>query len=570
MSDWGGDYSMILHNVEDKLDHHLDENSASTRKRIRADSMSLIDQDGDSFNQSITSSSVLRLNLQLDEAKIKNEELVEKINSQRDDFARQKEKYIRQLEFMENDNIELKAELESKKEKYFAIKKKLQSTIRAADSEKQVLTQQILQLSQSKSISTTSAAPSDMSSIWEDRLNKLEASISVKNTEAKTLSIKNAELEEKCAVLQHKLLAARSDISDGDSQSTARSLQKQVSDLESLLRRRSREVEKLENQLKNQHLLEQDLSSCNQKLLNLRTAAKTLHDVEAKYNVLLKEKESWTLYFQDIVMQLENSRGDTGGGGAEATGVAREVTPVLVLRLLSNVQSKCASLLRAQCELDSKNSTLRSQLRQSEIALKDAEETRLAAVESSERVNQSSALLKQQVQLYEGEVMSLRALLKTFDAEVAILEGQNRSSRRKEKSEAALLISGGDATEALCRAKDAVIQELRAEVDTLRLQRQSDLQQIAEAREAAHRAEATLSRLREGGGDGAEGGRGESVALQSEKKALKQKCEDLLVELLALQKAAGFDFIPGKTKVRAIKSKFLWYNLVVSYLLLLI
>ena len=59
---------MILHNVEDKLDHHLDENSSSTRKRIRAESMSLIDQDGDSFNQSITSSSVLRLNLQLDEA----------------------------------------------------------------------------------------------------------------------------------------------------------------------------------------------------------------------------------------------------------------------------------------------------------------------------------------------------------------------------------------------------------------------------------------------------------------------------------------------------------------------
>lgn len=542
---------MILHNVEDKLDHHLDDNISSSRKRIRAESLSIIDQDGDSFNQSIGgSSSMLRLNLQLDEIKIRNEELLEKLTSQSSDFARQKEKYIRQLEFMENDNAGLKAELEAKKEKYYAVKKKLQSTIRAADSEKQALTQQILQLSQSKNSSTSSEVNVDTSAIWEGRLNALEASITMKSSEVRNLSLKNAELEERCAVLQHKLVAAHSDISEGDTMTTARSLQKQVSDLESLLRRRSREVEKLENQLKNQHLLEQDLSSCNQKLLNLRTASKALQDVEAKYNVLLKEKDSWTIYFQDIVGQLESSRPSIGGDAdeSEPSAPAREVTPVLVLRLLSNVQSRCASLLRAQCELDSKNSELRSQLVQNEAALKEAVASRVIAEESANRVNQSNALLKQQVQLYESEVMSLRALLKTFDAEVAILEGRNRSSRNQDRIEGTT--GGGEATEALCRAKDAVIQELRTEVDSLRAQCQTGRQQIAEAQAAAQSSQNALRRLREGGET--EGVRSEFSSWQNEKKALKQKCEDLLVELLALQKVAGIDFIPGKTKVWAI------------------
>ena len=543
MGDWGGDYSMILHNVEDKLDHHLADENSTKRKRIRGDSVSLIEQDSESsFSHSMTASSMLRINLQLDEARIKNEELAERLQSQKDEFHRQKEKYVRQLEFMESDNKELKMELETQKEKYYEVKKKLQGTIRAAASDKQALTQQILQLSQVGAGPTPVSDSVTPSSQWEDRLDQLESSIAAKNGEVKRLSLANAELEEKCAVLEHRLVAARAEAPDIDANTSIRSLQKQVSDLESLLRRKSREVEKLEHQLKNQHLLEQDLSSATQKLLNLRAAAKTLQETEAKYNSLLKEKESWTLYFKDIVGQQLEGGDQGGGGGGDDTGGSggHEVTPVLVLRLLSRVQSQCASLLRSQCEMDTCNVGLRSQLRQVEASLKEAVAARKDAEEISAQANQSLRLLQQQVRLYEGEVMSLRALLKTFDAEVAILEGHNRSSRTKEVQGDGV---NGQGAEGLLHMKEELIQELRNEVDALRSQRVHDLQLVREAQAAQAAAEAALRHAHAEGPS-------EGEAQQAEKRQLKQKCESLLVELLSLQRATGLDFIPGKTKVR--------------------
>jgi len=527
---------MILRGVEDNIEHHVND---GPRKRMRADSITIRDDEEnteDAMNKSTHStSSVIRMSLQLDEAKLQNEELTDKLKAERDAFTRDKEKFIRQLQFLENENTSLKSEVEDRKERYYAIKKKLQTTVRAAEMEKQELEQKLSKLSTNSAVGSGSSARSKTQLIesdqWAERLSELESSVQSKTNETKRLALKNAELEERCGKLEQEIVSLRANSSSTDTPATTRALQKQVSDLEATLRRRSREMEKLEHQLQNQHILEQDLSCANQKIHNMRVAAKLASETEARCNELLKEKEAWTLHFREIVQQM----GDDGAPSSDAP-----VTPVLVLRLLSSVQRRCASLLHAQAELEGSNAELRSKLSQRESELdkarRDLEETSIKV----QRLEHTRTMHQQQAKLYEGEVMSLRALLKTFDVEFDILrhaKGATKSLDSEENSH----------TNALMKHKDTMLSDLRQELDELRLERQRHIDDLLQAEQKAATLEDKLAKT----SAGPEGG---TEVDKREKRYLKNRCDALTDELLALQHVTGVDFIPGRTRVLHLKN----------------
>lgn len=99
--DWSGDYSMLLHSIEDNIENingikSLD--NLNIRKRNRESTASSVDATDLTPNK--YNSANIRLSLQLDESKLLNEELTDKLNYQKDEFERERDRYARQLQFM--------------------------------------------------------------------------------------------------------------------------------------------------------------------------------------------------------------------------------------------------------------------------------------------------------------------------------------------------------------------------------------------------------------------------------------------------------------------------------------
>lgn len=358
---WSGEYSLLLHNIEDNLDSHLPSvsrspsptppspvslPSTSQRKRFRYTNEENINEENDSYlhptpsegvsidlnNSSscsssstmnlVTISNTVRLNIQISELKLSLKEITEKHTASQQDHQREKEKFIRQLQFLEQNNLEMKQVLTAREEKYYLMKKKLQvalRTIETYEKEKQQPQQQQqpqrnLNLSISSITSSSSSVPPPpitSSSATNDSggyIHELEAKILSKNEEVRYLSLKSSEYEERCGHLEQQLLTLRADLSSTETTSRSiSSLQKQQNENEIKLRKQMKEIEKLGNQLKNQQILEQELSSANQKILQLKQSMKGFQEMEAKYSSLVKERESWTLYFKDVIKQISTS-----------------------------------------------------------------------------------------------------------------------------------------------------------------------------------------------------------------------------------------------------------------------
>jgi chromosome segregation ATPase len=429
----GNDYSMILHAVEDNITDVInisdsDNENDDESNNSHGESSCGENEEG---NQSIMSNSGnMQMVLQLDNVKLKNEELCDKLRTQKDDFTREKDKYLRQLQFLESEHVSAKKELAARTEKYYDTKKKLQTVVRAADSEKKKLLAQISQLTSQTSASIVSQADKShrrenkqlKGSTFDEQMTELEDKLMNKSTEVRKLSTYNAQLQEECTTLQQQLLLARSEAGNKEDLSSLRQLQTQVRELEFTLRQKNREYDKLEKSAKNSHILEENLSTCNAKVLSLQESIKTYRSMEVEYNSLVQEKNSWTAQFQDLIHQSDSS--DVNDVKSSVV-----VTPISILRLLSNIQSKCAALLHDKGMLENQISELNNTQRRSALQVQQVE---LDLTEKNNKVLQlekSNTLLRQQAKLYEGEVMSLRSLLKTFDAEILIFGNKKKRSR---------------------------------------------------------------------------------------------------------------------------------------------
>jgi hypothetical protein len=585
-SDWGGDYSMILHNIEDNLDYHI-----THRKRPRGgkDDVDLTvsssgephDLDTSMSFSVVNSSSSMRLNLQIDELKLQIEELNEKLRLVKDDQMREKEKMIRQLQFLENDNTLLKNEIETKNEKYYALKKKLQSTLR----EKQSTTTPSTTPSSTSLTSNSSLHPSSASSLSSPLLNEpqskgggsnnssngdhyikeLETTVLLKNKEVRHLTLKNSELEEKCGNYEQQLLTLRADFNSTEStaNSSLSSLltHKQKTDSDNQLRKQGKEIERLVSQLKNQQILEEELNSSQQKIIQLKQSVKSLLETESRYSALMEEKESWSRYFRDVIQHFQtsspqlmaeinsdpslsgyrlSSHEGVGGESADASSALLSIPvpmPIMILRYLNKLQNKCIELLRNECDLELKNSELKAKLSSTEKVLDDERKMALEDKETIQSLQKRFKLLTQHSILYESEVMSLRALLKTYDLEFNVLLGNTRQAT----AAAATSLPTTRASEEnkmksydkALSLKDSLIAELREELDRSREEFKQRLQQLE--------ADLALSST---------SGRQHQVPGQDDEIVkLKSQFARSREEIFCLQSLSRVDFIPDQTKV---------------------
>jgi mitotic spindle assembly checkpoint protein MAD1 len=247
-SNWAEDYSYLMHSIEGRLASQIPEteekkssesmrrglndlssidgNSSimTARKRLRLSDQSIFkdsllkehdnhydigEDDRRSQSQPVISRSyVLQLENSIEEVKLENEELKDKLNNAQFELKHSSEKYLRQMTFIESEVIRLQKALEDKNEKYYDEKKKWQSKVRGLEAEIDKLQESF---SEVKSTVAKKASSADSSSDAADWKAKFLAQENTHTQEKAGLVKKVHELEAKVSTLstslnlQHKL-----------------------------------------------------------------------------------------------------------------------------------------------------------------------------------------------------------------------------------------------------------------------------------------------------------------------------------------------------------------------------
>ena len=305
----------------------------------------------------------------------------------------------------------------------------------------------------------TSRADSTAGADWEAKLADIERSVRQKSNEVKVLTTANTALEAKCAKLQQELtlvkLRVGEQIQAEDDILETRDFQKRCGNLESELRRKTREIDLIEGKIQNQTLLEEELGTANIKLKLSNDNIEKLKKIETLYYSLMDEKREWSVLFKGILNENENtpSFGTISELGNLNLDISpngqHNINPSVVLRVLGSIQMKYVLLLKSQSDFESKNIALRKDLEimKSRIS-KFNSETDAITIEN-ERVMSRLRLAQRQAKLFEGEVSSLRSLLSSFDVEFSI---------------------GRPSDDTLFSMKDRVIAALQTELDITRIE----------------------------------------------------------------------------------------------------
>lgn len=380
------------------------------------------------------------------------------------------------------------------------------------------------------------AVPAIHKSDVDRKLSELERSVHSKSNDMMILSASKAQLEEKCGKLQQDLLLAKLRIGEqlqaDDDASETKDFKRRFVDLETNLRRKTRECDRLEGKVQNQLLLEEELATANMKLKLAQDSIEKFHNAAIQHQCLLDEKQVWSTLFRGIVAENDNlsqfgTISELKNKGYNSADL--DVSPAVVLRSLGVVQKRYIVLLNTHSELEVTCGGLRDKLAIIDAELAKERLERDDAVFQMERVMSRFRLAQRQKKLFEGEVSSLRALLGSFDVEF----GMGRPTNDK-----------------LFQMKDQVISNLQSELDVVRgesvalAEHADDLEvQLTAASASASKAHSTGT----GAGTGAEAGIG-GDANELQQSLLQEQI--LKEEIMALQSFSGVDFIPGKTKVR--------------------
>lgn len=561
-SDISNDYSFLMHNIEGKMSSAANRVTASTAttsatpantipskeniasntgiKRKRLTEITN-DSDDEQFLSSLrnssttrSSSATLKLQAQLDEYKILNEQLKEQLRSYKDEHELFKEQSIRQLKYLEESSGRYKSQYEQTSTKYYKEKKEWQSRTRELDHAVQQLRQQLataqLVTESHGTASRTLNTKIFDHSVDEDlqqELLEIKDKFIEKQKEASALLAEKLELEKK--VFKHEQESKTiSSVAQGseDDAAEVRALRKKVNEIETLLRRKNKEYERYDQKLKNQILLEEELSSLQQKLSLAQNTLKTYHNMEVNFGKYQEEKKVWSQLFSTILKNSPNadSEGNSNGNAASGdennpqsiggTGSLDDCTPTRVLNMFSDLQKKHLLLIQQHKDAELSNVQLRRQLLKAESQNRDLQQENQSIKDSHEKLELKISTMIKQSKCFDGEINSLRSLLKTFDAEFSI-----------GKPDAAKMLS----------LKESVIVELRGELDNARKVVNEYGQRIASLETELQNAFAASSTIVPESTEFADN-------LQRENNELKANYE-------ALQEITGMDFLPHKTQV---------------------
>ena len=521
-SDWGNDYSLLIHSVEGRLQEYIPKSpikmsndfpSSSKRSRLSDCSIDTKSHDEDAFHICILDNvdrkaDFIKLSSELEEIKIINEGLKEKLSNTVDEFERYRIKLAKQLGFMEAENIQLKKTIQEYKTNYYDEKTKMQSRIKSLESE--------LAIGSKSSVLSTlpsNTLPVSSGVSWESKFSAIHDSVIQKSEQLKVAQQKNVKLEEGNSSLKQQLIMSRTKFSGesfDDNNFESRDLRRKCSDLENSLRKKCREVDRLESKLQNQVLLEEELNAANSKLKNALGLLDRANAMQVEHNSLLEERKHWSAIFDSINQKLDVS----------SDVVDSVSSPITALKLLTSTQQKCALLLKSQGESESTILELKKQIQIAENRISSFILEKDESHHQKERLSSRLQYTQQQSKLYEGEVLSLRALLTSFDAEYSI---------------------GRPTDESLFALKNEMIASLRTEIDRCR-------DEVNKLIEKCNEYEENSAKMRRNHTDLVTNAtEGDKVNIESDKFQSKEK--ELQEDLLALQAFTGVDFIPSRTQV---------------------
>ena len=500
-----GDYSFLISSIEGHLAQYEGaessfiapepsqiEPSTTTKRTYENISLSTPSVNQNKSAPPISTAKKIRLEAESDELKLINEQLNDKLIRITDDSERMKEKLQRQLTFLDDENNELRHAIIKANDKYFEDKKNTTIQLRNYENEINSLKKQITTLESATTTTSSTTAQDKPKQIKETNYSNLdifESKLVEKVQEVKKLSILNAELEEKISYLEQDVLVLKtkynssssssgvisssssslvynSDIGlasssaaamtggagtgAGPSETYIKSLEKKSEEYDMQLRRKNKEIEKLNSKLENQSILEDENMSLKAKVQYLNIQLTESLSVETKYKALMQEKASWSQLFKQVVQDSKHITTSTESSVGSSISTQEEVSPMAVLRNLSATQQRCTLALDREGKLELQVKEQKRAivaLEQQLACLKDD----LAQYEDKELEHvRKTKLLSQQLQLYTGEIDNLRSLMRSYDAEFKI--------GHKPDATMTMLLSG----------KDETIANLRKENDECR------------------------------------------------------------------------------------------------------
>eukprot|EP01033_Poteriospumella_lacustris_P006623 gene6623-4772_t len=494
-------------------------------------------------------SATLKLQMQVDELKLLNEQLKEQLKSYKAEHDLFKDQSARQLKFLEDLNAKYKAEVDAARQKYYDEKKKWQTKLRENEDANKKLQERLLvdqqaaaQSSSSQSslehsfVSVRPPPPSTSAAAQSSealrRIQSLETVIADTQAESRRNLQLKLDADETIRRLEQQLklatssAAARGSGSDHDDLSTEhRQLRKQFQELETNYRRKCKEADKLQQQAKNQNLLEEELASTATKLRLAQATVQSFHAMELEHRRLVEDQKTWHQLFQPLLSTAAT---------AATAATAEEVSASRAVAWVHDTQQQCLVLQSRVGDLERSVSTLRQTLLKSEARALQLDKERVEAQTRAEQLAAKQSLWSQQSRLYEAELQSLRTLLQSFDLEFSI-----------GKPEAVTLLT----------AKEALVEGLRRDVDEARrtTAREQSLaaentrlqQALEEARGAAAAATAAAAAV-----PAAATAAAPAAAVDSDVVAELKRWKE---NYKALEEVSGVDYLPHRTQILHLK-----------------
>lgn len=307
-----------------------------------------------------------------------NEQLTEEVRLLKEQEARDKKKFVRQMNFLESENEELRGSISKKTEQYFSDKRKWQATLQEVEKEAEAKVKAAQKEMASSSSSSSSSSPprsttpstgtihQHQDAYWAEKIASIEGQVKTRADEAvQALAAKNVA-EASCRELEGKVTALEARLAVMGAQGAGSTfvgegeLEMRCNDLENQLRKMTREKDRLSKKLQNQALLEERMEQMSTRLKIKKNAGAEANILEANYEKLMSEKKDWTLLFASVVGGGESkplamkasasppssSSSPPSSGSPTSSSGAAEITPHTVYRALSDAQKQSAVLLK--------------------------------------------------------------------------------------------------------------------------------------------------------------------------------------------------------------------------------
>ena len=558
----GNNYSVLLQTIEDNISEQIERDGNTnddfdagnlseivfrTRKRIRDNGYPVLHLNEKNGKSQLSVTDSLLISAELDELRIINEQLIDSIKSKADETDRERERIMRQMEFLEKENTQLRGAVNSRNEKYYEEKKKWQSKIRSLE----LMIDEMKLASHDPKVESAipSTAPRVSYENSNHRMEELEELLKTKSQEVLSLQLQNNKLNGKCLSLEQQLMTQNITDSAIEMNSITNShigeLRKQNNELERQLKKQNKEINNINNQLQNQKLLQQEILSLESRLKYNEKQMESLNNLQILNETLQKEKEQWNFLFQDIIHKnidlyqsikseyynSANNKNNSNDNNSDVMDKASSnITPEIVLKAFSELQKQYSILLSKYNDNDISLNEVKKKIVKLENHCKTADVSKEDALFKLERCENQLRLQQQQVKLYAREVLSLRALLNSFDAEFRF---------------------GKPDVSDMLRMKDEIITSLRSDIDACREETNKVMSTAMQAVTLSAEITKLQSQLQRT--DVTEPS--ESKKADNEEVAkLREQVSDLQAKLEAAQQAFGIDYIPGKTKVSVLRS----------------